>query len=143
LAPFATGFEEALAADGYSKKWARQLMGLAAEVSDWLGEAGLEAGDLTGEVIGEFYARRGPSRSRCQTARSLEPIVAQLRSLGVAAAERTVALGRTDAEEELLGCYRRWCVGQRGLTSTTADEYVKRVAAFLSLWRPDAGRRRR
>jgi integrase/recombinase XerD len=65
-------------------------------------------------------------------------MMVQLRSLGVAAAERTVALGRTDAEEELLGCYRRWCIGQRGLTSATADEYVKRVAVFLALWRPDA-----
>ena len=138
LAPFAAGIEEALVAEGYSKQWARQLMGLAAEVSHWLAEGGLGAVDLTGEVIREFFAERGPSRSRCRTARSLRPIMVQLRSLGVAAAERTVALGRTDAEEELLGCYRRWCVGQRGLTSVTADEYVKRVAVFLALWRPDA-----
>ncbi|MGH9186712.1 MAG: tyrosine-type recombinase/integrase [Acidimicrobiales bacterium] len=138
LAPFAAGFEEVLVAEGYSKEWARQVMGLAAEVSDWLADGGLGAGDLTGDVIGEFFARRGPSQSRCRTARSLAPIMAQLRSVGVAATERNVALGRTDAEEELLGCYRRWCVGQRGLTSTTADEYVRRVAAFLVLWRPDA-----
>ena len=138
LAPFAAGFEEALVAEGYSKQWARHVMGLAAEVSHWLGEGGLGAVDLTGEVIREFFAERGPSRSRCRTARSLRPIMVQLRSLGVAAAERTVALGRTDAEEELLGCYRRWCIGQRGLTSATADEYVKRVAVFLALWRPDA-----
>ena len=138
MAPFAAGFEEAFVAEGYSKERARQLMGLAAEVSRWLGERGLEAGDLTGEVIEAFFAQRGPSRSRGRTARSLRPIMVQLRSLGVAAAERTVALGRTDAEEELLGCYRRWCVGQRGLTSQTADEYVKRVAVFLALWRPEA-----
>lgn len=138
LAPFAAGFEESLVADGYSKEWARQLVGLAAEVSDWLGEAGLEAGDLTGEVVGEFFARRGPGPSRCRTARSLEPIMAQLRSLDVVAAERTGALGRTVAEEELLDCYRRWCVGQRGLTPATADEYVRRVALFLARWRPDA-----
>lgn len=137
LAAFAAGFEVALAAQGYSKEWARQLMGLASEVSRWLEKRGLEAGDLTGEVIDEFFARRGASRSRCRTARSLEPFVAQLRSLGVAAAERTGALGRTDVEDELLGCYRYWCVAQRGLTAVTADEYVKRVAAFLVLWRPD------
>jgi len=138
LAPFAAGFEEALVAEGYSQQWARHVMGLAAEVSHWLGEGGREAGDLTGEVIREFFDERGPSRSRCRTARSLRPIMVQLRSLGVAAAERTVAWGRTDTEEELLGCYRRWCTGQRGLTSATADEYVKRVAVFLALWRSDA-----
>jgi hypothetical protein len=37
LAPFATGFEEALAAEGYSKKWAQQLMGLTADLSRWPG----------------------------------------------------------------------------------------------------------
>ena len=91
LAPFAAGFEEALVAEGYSQQWARHVMGLAAEVSHWLGEGGREAGDLTGEVIREFFDERGPSRSRCRTARSLRPIMVQLRSLGVAAAERTVA----------------------------------------------------
>ena len=138
LAPFAASFEEALAGDGYSKQWAGQLMGLTAEVSQWLGEGGLVAGNLAGEVIDEFFARRGPSRSACRTARSLRPLVGHLRSLGVVALECQVASGRTVAEEELLGCYRRWCVGQRGLALVTADQYVQRVAAFLVLWRCDA-----
>jgi integrase/recombinase XerD len=89
-------------------------------------------------MIDEFFARFGSSRSRCRTARSLRPLVAHLRSLGVVAAECTVVVGRTAAEEELLGCYRRWCVGQRGLAPSTADEYVKRTAVFLALWRPSA-----
>lgn len=113
------------------------MMGLAAEVSHWLEERGLGAGDLTEEVIDDFFARRRPGRSRCRTARSLRPIVAQLRSLGVVATERPVAVGRTGVEEELLGWFRCWCVAQRGLSAMTADEYVKRVAAFLALWRPD------
>ena len=138
LARFATGLGEALVADGYSKKRARLLIGLTAEVSHWLEVGGLQAGDLTGEVIDEFFARRGPSRSRCRTARSLQPIMAHLRSIGVVAPAPSLASGRTDAEVELLECYRRWCVAQRGLTSTTTDQYVRRVAVFLALWRPDA-----
>jgi integrase/recombinase XerD len=138
LAPFAASFEEALAGDGYSKQWARQLMRLTAEVSQWLGDGGLVAGDLAGEVIDEFFARRGPSRSACRTARSLRPLVRHLRSLGVVALECQGASGRTVAEDELLGNYRRWCVGQRGLASVTVDQYVQRVAAFLALWRSDA-----
>ena len=43
LAPFAAGFEGALLAQGYSRDRARQLIGLAAEVSHWLGESGLGA----------------------------------------------------------------------------------------------------
>ncbi len=138
LAPFAAGLGEALVADGYSKQRARLLIGLTAEVSHWLEANGRRTGDLSGEVIDEFFAGRGPSRSRCRTARSLEPIMAHLRSIGVVAPEPGLASGRTDGEVELLDRYRRWCVAQRGLTSTTADEYVRRVVVFLSLWRPDA-----
>ncbi len=94
LAPFAAGFEGALLAQGYSRDRARQLIGLAAEVSHWLGESGLGASDLTGEVIGEFFAECGSSHSRCRTVRSMEPIIAQLHSLGVATGYRAVAIGR-------------------------------------------------
>ena len=60
-----------------------------------------------------------------------------LQATGRATPPPGLAAGRTDAESELLEDYRRWCVAQRGLTSTTADEYVRRVAVFLVLWRPD------
>ena len=138
LAPFAAKLEGALISQGYSKQRAQLLMGLTAQASRWLGERGLGANNLTGAVIDEFFAECGASRSRCRTALSFKPIVAHLRRLGVAPAECPVASGRTDGEDELLGCYRRWCVAQRGLVPITADQYVERVAAFLALWRPDA-----
>lgn len=138
LAPLAAGFEESLAAVGYSQERVRQLMDLLAEVSHWLGAGGLCANDLTGEVVDEFFAERKTSRSRCRTARSFQPVIVHLRSIGVAAAPPSPAVGRTDTEVELLDCYRRWCVAQRGLTCTTTDQYVRRVAVFLALWRPDA-----
>ena len=50
----------------------------------------------------------------------------------------SLIVGRTDTEVELLDCYRCWCVAQRGLTSATTDQYVRRVALFLALWRPDS-----
>lgn len=138
LAPFADRLGAALVADGYSKQRARLLIGLTAEVSHWLEASSRRVGDLNGEVIDEFFARRAPSHSRCRTARSLEPTMAHLRLIGVVAPEPGLASGRTDAEVELLDRYRRWCVAQRGLTSATAYEYVRRVAVFLSFWRPDA-----
>jgi integrase/recombinase XerD len=138
LAPFAAGLRASLIAAGYSQARARLLIGLTAEVSHWLGAGGLQAGDLTGEVIDEFFAERKPSRTRCRTARSLQPVIAHLRSIGVAAPAPTIATGRTDAEVDLLDCYGRWCVAQRGLTWTTTDQYVRRVAVFLALWRRDA-----
>lgn len=137
LAPFAAELGEVLIASGYSTQRARQLIGLMAEVSQWLGAEGVDAEGLTGEVIEKFFASRDPSRSRCRTALSLQPIVGYLRSIGVVAAAPSLTPGRTVIEVELLDCYRRWCVAQRGLTSTTADEYVRRVAVFLALWRSE------
>ena len=71
LAPFAVGLEEALVAEGYSKQRTRLLIGFMAEVSHWLAAGGLQASDLTGEVVEEFFEERVPGRSRCRTARSL------------------------------------------------------------------------
>ena len=136
LAPFAAGLEEALVAQSYSKNSALQLMALAAEVSHWLQRRGLGVSDLSEEVIGQFFAEREPGRSRCRTVRSMRSITAQLRSLSVVVADRTVGVGRTDVEEELLNSYRCWCVSQRGLTSGTADSYIDYLATFLVLWRP-------
>lgn len=138
LAPFAGVLAEALAADGYSRQRARLLLGLMAQMSEWLGTKDLQVDDLSPEVIDEFFAARGPGGSRCRTARSWRPIMGRLQALGAVARAPETAAGRTDAESELLECYRRWCVAQRGLTSATADDYVRRVAVFLALWRPDA-----
>ena len=138
LAPFTVGLKATLVAEGYSEGWSQQLMELAAEVSRWLAERTLGTGDLTEEVINAFFAQRGLSRSRCRTTRSLRPIMAYLRSHGAASEMRTAPLGRTTAEDELLQHFWHWCVAQRGLVVTTADQYVTRVAAFLTLWRPDA-----
>lgn len=138
LAPFAVGCGLALVAGGYTKQQARRLMGLTAEVSSWLAARDLLAGDLTEAVIGDFFAGPGASRSHCRTARSLQPIMAHLRSLGVTSAAPGVASGRTVAEDELLCCHRNWCLTQCGLAATTVEQYVTRVAVFLALWRPDA-----
>ena len=138
LAPFAVGFGVVLVAEGYAKQQAQRLMGLTAEVSSWLAERDLRVSDLTDEVIDEFFAGRGRSRSNCRTARSSQPIMAHLRSLGVTPAAPPESSGRTVAEGELLGCFRGWCLAQRGLAPTTVDQYVTRVVVFLALWRPDA-----
>jgi hypothetical protein len=130
LASFAAGFEEALAADGYTEEWLVQLMRLVADVSCWLGVRGLGADGLTGAVIDEFFALGGAIDSRCRSARSMKPIVAYLRSAGAVGEEEVAGLGRSAVEDELLGSFRRWCVAQRGLTAQTAEVYAKRVGVF-------------
>ncbi len=138
LAPFASDLGKALAADGYSRQRAQVLLGLVAEVSHWLQATGLQVGDLAPEVIDTFFAGRPPGRSQCRTSRSWQPILGHLRDLGAVPPHLKPACGRTDAEAELLECFQRWCVAQRGLTSTTSGAYVRHVVTFLALWRPDA-----
>lgn len=138
LAPFASDVDDALAADGYSRARARLLLDLMAEMSLWLEATGLQAGDLAPEVIDRFFSGRAPGRSQCRTSRAWKPVMGHLRDLGAVPPHPKPVCGRTDAEAELLECFQRWCVAQRGLTSTTSDAYVRRVATFLARWRPDA-----
>ena len=137
LRPFASGIGEFLRAEGYLEESARILMRLVADLSRWLGERGLGAGDLGAEVIEEFFAGGGGRRCQRWSPRSLSAIVAYLYSLGVIPPRDESRFGRTRAEAELLEAFGQWCVAQRGLTRTTTDQYVVRVAVFLGMWRPD------
>ncbi|MDA8282407.1 MAG: tyrosine-type recombinase/integrase [Actinomycetota bacterium] len=137
LAPFAAGIEEALAAEGYLEESALPLLRLLSELSGWLTERSLGAADLTGEVIDRFFANGGGRRCQRRSPRSLKLILKFLASLGVVTSEGVARLGRDEIESELLEAFGVWCVAQRGLTATTAEQYVMRMAAFLKLWRPD------
>ena len=137
LAPFACGIEEVLLAEGYRDESVRILMRLVADVSLWLGERRLGAADLRTDVIDEFFTGGGGRRRQRVSPRSLRVIVAHLCSLGVLASSGEPKFGRTRAEAELLEAFGKWCVAQRGLTTTTTDQYVGRAAVFLRMWRPD------
>jgi hypothetical protein len=71
LAPFASGIVEFLLAQGYLEESAAILMRLVANLSRWLGERGLGAVDLRGEVIEEFFAGGGGRRCQRRSPRSL------------------------------------------------------------------------
>jgi integrase/recombinase XerD len=137
LAPFAAGIEEMLLAEGYLEGSARVLMRLMGELSRWLQRRRLGASDLSEEVIERFFDEGGGRGCQRRSRRSLELVAAHLCSLGVVAPRGTVPSGRTPVEAELLGAFGVWCLGQRGLTRTTTDQYVRRAATFLELWRPD------
>lgn len=137
MAPFASGIPETLLAEGYLEESARVSMALAAELSCWLGDSGLGAGDLSGEVMETFFAAAGGRFRRRRSPRSLRAVVGHLRSLGVLAPETVAWRGRAEAEAELLAAFGTWCVAQRGLTWETTDQYIWRMARFLAMWRPE------
>lgn len=135
LEPLRDGIEAALVAQGYSEGRRGQLMLLVAHLSGWLGERGLGCRDLSDQVIAEFFV--ACRRSWYRSPRSLTPVLAYMRGIGAAPPAVTVQVGRTAAETELWESYRRWCVEQRGLKPSTADEYVRRAEACLRGWRPE------
>lgn len=135
LRPFREGIEGALADLGYSQERTGQLLLLVAHVSRWMGEEDLGCGDLSGEVVDEFFTEG--RRSWCRSPRSLAPVLGYLRAVGAAPPAAADPVGRTAAEQELLVAYRRWCVEQRGLQPSTADEYGRRAEACLRGWQPD------
>jgi site-specific recombinase XerD len=137
LAPFAAGIEDALLAEGYLEESAVPLLGLVAELSRWLAGRGLGTGDLAGEVIERFFADGGGRRCRRRSPRSLKPILKFLAASGVVTCEGVAPVGRDEVETELLEAFAIWLIAQRGLTATTTEQYVTRMAAFLALWRPD------
>lgn len=58
LAPSAGDLRKVLAAKGYSLRSASELMRLVSRLSCWLEGRGLTAGDVTAEVIDEFFLAR-------------------------------------------------------------------------------------
>ena len=137
LVAFAVGVEELLRAEGYLPRSIRDSMDLIAELSAWLDERGLGAGDLSKEVIESFFAAEGGRRRRRRSARSLRAVIGHLRSIGVLDPEIAVRPGRSHLEADLLEAFGTWCSAQRGLAPVTTDQYVERVAGFLAMWRPD------
>jgi len=107
------------------------------ELSRWLQRRRLGASDLSEEVIERFFDEGGGRGCQRRSRRSLELVAAHLVLVGRSCPRGTVPPGRTPVEAELLGAFGVWCLGQRGLTRTTTDQYVRRAATFLELWRPD------
>ena len=83
-------------------------MALVAELSCWLGDSGLGAGDLSGEVMETFFAAAGGRLRRRRSPRSLRAVVGHLRSLGVLAPETVAWRGRAEAEAELVAAFGTW-----------------------------------
>jgi hypothetical protein len=130
LGVFAAGFAVELARLGYRCTPATFQLQLMAHASRWLLGEGLDAGELSSEVVERFLvARRAAGYTNYVTARALAPLLGYLRGLGVALpASPRVAVG---AIEVLLADYGEHLAVERGLTADTIEGYVVAVRPFL------------
>jgi integrase/recombinase XerD len=135
LERFREGVAEALSASGYSEDRAAQLVRLMAHLSRWLESRGLGAGDLSPEVVGEFFDGFGSRHSWCRSSRSLAPVLAYLRSAGAVPAAGGSRAGQ-GAEAVLAGDFRGYLRDQRGLSVATVEAYARYATYCIRAWWP-------
>jgi hypothetical protein len=130
LAPLAEDLRRELAGRGYTPRSADAQLRLAAGLSRWLQSRDLAAGDVTAEVIEEFFAgRRTDGCPRSRTSRSVGALLECLHVIRPEMAGGVPAGG-------LLTRYRDYLLAERGLAASTTDRYLRLAAAFLA-WLPD------
>src|SRR5260370_30855507 len=129
LAGLAAGYAAYLAGRGYASSSVRQHLGLMADLSTWLGEQGLGPDGISPPVADRFAAWAGTRRTYLATARSLVPLLGDLRSEG---ALPEPAPAPADARALLLAEYRQYLRAERGPAGTTIRDYAMYAAEFAA-----------
>jgi integrase/recombinase XerD len=138
LAEYAEGFAAELNRLGYARSSATAQLQLMAHVSRWLARHGLAGSALTAPTLDEFVVeRRAAGYVDHVSLRSLAPLMVYLRGLGVVSADARPSA--PSVLEELLGRYRAYLIGERGLRPVTARRYVGLVRPFLAVRVGDGG----
>src|SRR5438132_7298177 len=135
LAEHAPGLAEELAGRGYSSERAARHLQLLAQLSRWLQGQGLAASDLSEETVARFLEARAAAGYAEKVSRRLViTLLGYLPALAVAPAEAPAA---TPAAA-VIGEYRSYLAGERGLAARTIVGYLAVARLFLSRWeRPD------
>ena len=128
LSPYADGFEGELARLGFTPWSARHQMRLAADLSSWLADAGLDVAGLTDAVAGQYATVRRTAGMKYRTPKAFRPLLGYLRRLGVSP-EPAPAVPATPTES-LLEEFRAWLLSERGVTHAVARGYRDLVRPF-------------
>jgi site-specific recombinase XerD len=105
-------------------------------LSRWLAERGLDAGDLIGKTVEQFFIGFRAHHRWCRSSRSLAPVLEHLRAIGVVPAAEVEPAPRS-AEEELLDCFQYYLRDQRGLSEPTVEAYRNYARVCVRAWWPD------
>jgi integrase/recombinase XerD len=130
LAEFADGYRDELACRGFTANSVVTHVVLMGQLSRWMAGAGVAVEDLAPARIEEFFdSRRAGGQRRVPTARVLDPLLAHLRAAGVVGPPLA---GAATPLGDLLECYERHLVEDRGLAASTVVGYVAVARRFLS-----------
>jgi integrase/recombinase XerD len=138
LAEHGPGFRGYLFELGYSASAAKKHLRLLVDLSRWLEREGISADELAAaSTEGFFRRRRARGRANLRTPRSLDPLLAYLRALGVIETSSRPVL--TDPVEVFIEGYHGYLTGERGLGEGTARFYLHVARLFVSERRGGAG----
>jgi integrase/recombinase XerD len=130
LAPYAVGFAEWLAGQGYAPSTVGHQLRLVARLSWWLAEEGVPPAALS-EAVAQRFAQslrvRGQARP---TARAVEPVLAYLRGLGAVPLPEPPC--QESPRQRLLSAYERYLSGDRSLSPATVTKYMHIATVFLA-----------
>jgi hypothetical protein len=139
LERYASSFLVELGGQGYAPDSAAHRMQLVACLSGWMAAEGVAVSQLSPERVERFVEwRRAAGYRHFRSPHGLTPLLVYLRALGAApepAAPR--ADGPIDA---LIGRYRAYVLGERGLAAGTVRYYERVARLFLvDFLAPDGG----
>lgn len=131
LEPFRDGFREALESEGYTPGPIGLQLALFSHLNGWLRERGSTVEGLTAEVVEEFFEWRRLRYGWLRTARSLEPLLGYLRSVGVTPVAQEDKKPRT-VLEAVVDRYRGYLLRERGLAADSVEIYMRGAGRFLA-----------
>lgn len=122
------GYRAWLIRHGYTPQTVRNMLQYLGQLGRWLGARGLGVYDLDEQRMAVFLAdRQTAGKPRVLGPRAMEPLLAYLREMG-AAPPAPLSVAPLDV---LLGQYRSWMVGERGLAKSTVLRYDNTARRFL------------
>jgi site-specific recombinase XerD len=130
LAPYELTLRAELAGAGYSPSSVRDAVRTMRRLSGWLDHQGLAAAELTPTVVEAYLAtRRQVCRSEPAARRLLGAVMRVLRGSKVVPHPEVVD---ATAVDELLGDYRAYLFGERGLAAESVRCYCSQARMFLA-----------
>ena len=128
LGPFVEGYRAWLLGRGYSPSVVIRSLIALGHLGRWMAREGLAVDQLTAEAVSTFLAEYRSDRGGWPTA-SVWPLLEHLRAEGAVPPEPPAVVAPV---EQLVGEYREWLLGARGLAPVTVRGSERLARRFLA-----------